>query len=168
MQHPKPEQLTDYFYAALAPEADAAVHAHLAQCASCATAYDDEAALSSMLRRFANDSERELPRSVVDGVWERLANERPKARMAAFLGAVMRPFVAIPAAIAIVLAAVFIPQYAAQRDLPSIDASYYLQDHAAMAATVPFGVRSSVPAALVSNNDDDNAPATFAIANDEP
>ncbi len=55
----------------------------------------------------------------------------------------MRPSFAIPIAAAIALAAYFGTSYLGPQGAPSIEASYYLQDHAAMNGTIPFSDRNS-------------------------
>jgi predicted anti-sigma-YlaC factor YlaD len=142
IQHPSNDILLDYVHGELAPAQDAAVYAHIEQCPACRSEYDAEIAISEMLRKQASADERELPSAVKAEIWERVRNGQPSLWSRTF--GWMRPAVAIPVAAAIALAAYFGTTYIGPQGAPSIEASYYLQDHAAMNSTIPFNDRSSV------------------------
>jgi hypothetical protein len=94
-----------------------------------------------MLRTHAAAQERELPSSVKAEIWQRVRGAQPSLWSRAFGWA--RPAVALPIAAAIAVAAYFGTTYLGPQGAPSIEASYYLQDHAAMNSTIPFNDRSS-------------------------
>lgn len=147
MQHPTSELLLDYIHGELSPAQDASVYAHIEQCDPCRTEYQAEVALGEMLRANAAQQERELPSSVKAEIWQRIrqAKPSPASRLAAWL----RPAVAVPAAAVLALAAYFGSTLVSPHGAPAIEASYYLQDHAAMNSTVPFNDHATVnPAGL--------------------
>ena len=149
MQHLTSETLIDYMHGALSPQEDAAAFAHLETCETCRKEYDAEAALTEMLRAHAVREEREMPAMLKAEIWSRIRDEQPSpwSRLAGWF----RPAVAIPAAAAIALAAYFGTAYLGPHGAPSIAASYYLRDHAALNGTMPFNDRSSMsPADLES------------------
>ena len=139
MQHLSTEQLLDYLHKALAPEQDALVHAHLDECSRCHADYAAEVSISELLRNNAAAEERELPPMLKATIWQaiREATPTPAERVRAWL----RPVYAIPVVAALLLGAFLAPGYlrgANTNQTPTIDAAYYLQDHAAMNSTVPF------------------------------
>jgi negative regulator of sigma E activity len=95
-----------------------------------------------MLRANAAQEERELPASVKAEIWRRVREAQPSAwnRFTAW----MRPAVAIPVAAAIALAAYFGTSFLGPQGAPAIEASYYLQDHAALNGTIPFSDRNAI------------------------
>ncbi|HEY9181356.1 MAG TPA: anti-sigma factor [Candidatus Baltobacteraceae bacterium] len=141
-QHPTNEILLDYVHGELAPAQDAAVYAHIEQCEPCRTEYQAEVAIGETLRSQAALQERDLPSIVKAEIWERVRAGKPGI-WARTLGR-LRPAVAVPVAAAIALAAYFGTTYMGAPGAPTIEASYYLQDHAAMNSTVPFSDRNSV------------------------
>ncbi len=149
MQHLSTTQLIDYIHGQLRPQDDALVHTHLDECALCREDYSAEIALTEMLRNQAALEERDLPPMLKAQIWSKIRAEQPTAiqRLVAF----MRPAYALPIAAVVLLIAFFGPGYLHPQPAaaPSIDAAYYLQDHAAMNSTVPFGDHSGAnPAAL--------------------
>lgn len=142
MQHLTGDILLDYVHGELAPPEDASVYAHIEECETCRAEYEAEIALGEMLRAQAAREERELPSSVKAEIWARVREGKPSAWSRAF--AWMRPAVAIPIAAMLAIAAYFGTSYLTPRGAPAIDASYYLQDHAAMNSTIPFSDRNSV------------------------
>ncbi len=165
MQHPNTEELTDYLHNALAPQQDAAIHAHLDDCVLCRDEYAAEVRLSELLRSQAAREERELPPMLKASIWQavRTLQPSPMERLHAWL----RPAYAIPVAAVIVAAAVFGPAYLqGTRDgAPTIDAAYYLQDHAAMNTTVPFGDHSGATTSEfeTTSNIDQTAVSTVPV-----
>lgn len=146
MKHLRYDDLTDYLHAALPPERDAEIYAHLEQCAPCRSAYDAEVSLTEALRAHAGAEERELPGAVKAEIWNRIRAAQPSP-LARF-GALWRPAIAVPVAAAIALAAYFGTTYVGPHGAPSIAAAYYLQDHAALGSTVPFSDRTLNPVDL--------------------
>jgi anti-sigma factor RsiW len=155
-EHLSIEQLTDFLHHALPPEDDAAVYAHINACIACRTLYEQEAALSEALRAHARASERELPAGVSAAIWDAIAMPAPTfadrlREFGAQFGALLRPVVLVPVAVVAVFAVLLLPQVsrivlpsATTASVQSIDASYYLQDHAAMNRTVPFADTAAV------------------------
>ena len=140
MQHASNEQLLDYLHRALSPEQDALLHAHLDECARCRAEYAAEIGISELLRSDATAEERELPPMLKASIWQAIRDEQPTPL--AVLRSWLRPAYAIPVAAALLVGAFFAPAYlhgSNNNQTPSIDAAYYLQDHAAMNSTVPFG-----------------------------
>lgn len=142
MQHLTSDILLDYIHGELSPAQDASVYAHIEQCQACRAEHQAEVALGEMLRADAAREERELPSSVKAEIWQRIREAKPSAgsRLAAWL----RPAIAVPVAAAIALAAYFGPGLVNPQGAPAIEASYYLQDHAAMNSTIPFSDHTSV------------------------
>ncbi|HLI96517.1 MAG TPA: zf-HC2 domain-containing protein [Candidatus Baltobacteraceae bacterium] len=136
MQHPTNDILLDYIHGELAPARDAFVYAHLEQCETCRADYEAEIAVGEMLRANAAREERELPASVKAEIWKRVREAQPSVWN--LLAVWARPAVAIPVAAAIAIAAYFGTTYIGPQGAPSIEASYYLQDHADMNGTIPF------------------------------
>ena len=142
MQHPTTEQLIDYMHSALSPESDAFVYAHLEDCALCRSAHAAEVRLTEMLRGQAALEELELPPMLKASIWQAVRQAEPGT--AQRLRAWLRPAYAIPVAAALLFGAFFAPMYLHSRsnEPTSIDAAYYLLDHAAMNSTIPFGDHS--------------------------
>ena len=142
MQHPTSDILQDYIHGELSPAEDASVYAHIEQCETCRAEYQAEVTLGEMLRANAAREERELPSSVKAEIWQRIREAKPSPvrRLSAWL----RPAVAIPVAAAIALAAYFGTSFVGPQGAPTIEASYYLQDHAAMNTTIPFSDHTTV------------------------
>lgn len=141
MQHLTNDILLDYVHGELAPAQDASVYTHIEQCEACRAEFETEVALGEMLRAQAKNDERDLPSAVKAEIWERVRNGRPSALNRAF--GWLRPAVAIPVAAAIAAAAYFGTAYLGPQGAPTIEASYYLQDHAAMNSTIPFSDHTS-------------------------
>lgn len=161
MNHINQEQLVDYLHRGLAPEDDAMVHAHLDACAQCRLAYQDEASLSEALRANARNEIRELPSGVVASIWAAIAAARRRESLADRLLTWLRPAVLVPAMAVVVLALLLVPRFAQSPPSQTIDASYYLQDHAALGSTMPFADSDQVPEAL--ENDDEGQTSVVAV-----
>lgn len=153
-EHLNIEQLTDYLHHALDPESDAAAYAHISECTTCGAAYGREAALSEALRAQARAMERDLPVSVLTAVRSRIAVEASRSRAWEAVRSWLRPAFVIPAvAIAAVVLFIGVPRFVASQQPATIQAAYYLQDHAEMNGTMPFAdATSAVPASLTSND----------------
>lgn len=141
MQHLTSDTLLDYIHGELMPAEDASVYAHIEQCETCRAEYQAEVVLGEMLRANAAREERELPSSVKAEIWQRVRDAKPSPvnRLTAWL----RPAVAVPVAAVLALAAYFGTAYVGPHGAPAIEASYYLQDHAAMNTTIPFSDHNS-------------------------
>ncbi len=155
-EHLNHDDFIDYLHGECAPGRDAAILAHLNGCDACTAAYDAEARLGELLRAHAKHTERELPYGMSASIWERIERE-PTARRAGWAAAfanLLRPAVAVPAIAALAVAAYFgatTLYHGPAR--PSIEAAFYLNDHAALTRTVPFSEGGSVvPSTLASDN----------------
>jgi len=124
-EHLSTERIIDFVHGELSPADDALAHAHLAACSDCREAYEIEALLSEALRSAAKAEELEMPSIAA-------------SRLAAWL----RPAYAIPVAAALLVGGFFASPLA-HRAGPTIDATYYLEAHAAQAAQTPLSERSS-------------------------
>jgi anti-sigma factor RsiW len=147
-QHVSPERLVEYMHGELPASEDAAVHAHLAGCRECREAYDSEVALTEMIRGHARAEERDLPPGVVATIRSAVAGaERPWWTR---LGDSLRPLAIGTAVAAGLLVGAFLSlrTWHTHAQASTIDAAYYLDDHAALSQTTPFGEGTVVPAAL--------------------
>lgn len=155
-EHLNHDDFIDYLHGECAPGRDAAILAHLNECEACTAAYDEEARLGELLRAHAKHTERELPYGMSASIWYRIEREQTaeRPRWASAVAAFLRPAIAVPAAAALVVAAYFgvtALQHGPAR--PSIEAAFYLNDHAALTRTVPFSEGGSVvPSTLASDN----------------
>jgi hypothetical protein len=156
-QHLTNDRLTDYLHHALAPEQDAAIFAHLQDCAPCQAAMRAETALTEALRRQAAAEERDLPAGVEATIWSRVEEISSAPSFAERIAAWLRPAILVPLAAVLVLGLFFAPQLF-NRPPQTIDAAYYLDDHAAVNGTIPFGDASeTIPASLTSTGTPVNA-----------
>jgi anti-sigma factor RsiW len=153
--HLNQEQLIDYLHDELAPGEDAVVLLHLERCDPCRARYEEEASLSEQLRRFARVSERELPQGVRASVFAAIEESAAQPGWAARLAGWLRPAIAIPVAAAVVIAAFAGYDSATHRARTTIDAAYYLDDHAALTSAVPFTEGNIVPTALFTTENAD-------------
>lgn len=147
--HVTPEELIDYLHGAVSAERDAAIYAHLASCSECAEARDLEVALTEMLREHAAAQERDMPPSVATNVWEAVAR---KPSVWDRLGAAFRPAVAVPVAIAIAAFLYFGVRVAHRpAQAATIDAAYYVDNHAMLDTATPFSQDDTMPQELASD-----------------
>jgi anti-sigma factor RsiW len=151
--HLNDEQLIDYLHGELAPSEDAAFAQHIESCAECRVRAEEERRLTESLRSYARATEREMPVGIRHAVWAEIERPRGIAAWRDTLTAWMRPVVAIPA-IAALLAIGFFGFQAAQPRATSIDASYYLDDHAALTSAAPFSQGNPEPASLLTETAD--------------
>mgnify|MGYP001288036620 CR=1 FL=1 len=149
-EHLNNQTLIDYLHAGLAPEQDAEVYAHLEACIACRSEYDAELALTDMLRTFAAADQRELPSSVKSEIWDRIRSARPSTLSS--VANWFRPAIALPVATALAVAVYFGTSYLGPHGPASIDAAYYLEDHAALDSTVPFSDRVTANAASLESS----------------
>lgn len=156
MQHLTDEKLIDYLHEALSPQEDAAVYAHMETCPDCRKRYDAEVALSEMLRSHARRQEREMPPTLKAEIWNRIRASEVSAENR--LWNWFRPAFALPVAAAIALGVYFGVSHSGSNP-PLIEASYYLQDHAALNSTVPFNDRTSIDPADMETTADSHQTA---------
>jgi predicted anti-sigma-YlaC factor YlaD len=141
--HYDADTLADYLHGELAPEQDAAVHAHLEGCGDCRALHADTAALRDWIRTAARAEERELPPGVTASIWAEVRAPRPTvaARLRGWWGAL----VAVPVAAAIAVAFAFgLPALQSSTAPAAVAVSYYLEQHAAQTAGNPFADRSAL------------------------
>lgn len=151
-RHPTSEQLVEYLHRELPATQDAAVHAHLAECAQCTQTYEAEASLTDLLRAHARSQERELPHHVLAAI--RQAVERPApVPVWERLRSALRPVVALPAAAAIAAALYLGINGWHAASATSIKAADYVTNHAALTAGSPFSEDAPLPAVLASEAD---------------
>lgn len=150
--HPSIDQIVDHLHGELPAADEAAMHAHFAGCRACSERRNEEAAITETLRAHARATERELPpeltarirteamRAVQPSWWERV-------RLA------FRPALLVPvaAAAAVVIYLRIFAGHGAVSPTP-IDASYYVNEHAALAANAPFG--DTIPPATLTSDDE--------------
>lgn len=148
-EHTTTEDIIDYLHHELSPEADATLLVHLKSCAQCAAMYEEQARLSESLRAFARATERDLPQGVVARIWDAVDARTAQPTFTRRVVAFFRPAVAVPIAAVLVVGA-FFGYSATHHSAPmiTIDAAYYLRDHASLNSTMPFGESSVEPASL--------------------
>jgi predicted anti-sigma-YlaC factor YlaD len=166
-QHLTTETLIDYLRGELEPAEDALAHTHLQECGVCRAEHERETRLSEMLAAAAQREELDLPGMVRARIWEavRAAQPSPYARMLGFL----RPAIAVPAAAVLVVATYFASPLGHRGPTPPmIDATYYLEQHAAQQLQNPLGERNVTSAVLETSDSAGPAPilgtATAAAA----
>lgn len=151
-EHTTTEAIIDYLHRELSPEEDAALLVHLGSCAQCAAIYEEQARISESLRAYARATERELPQGVVARIWDAVEARDARPTFVQRIAAVFRPAIAVPIAAVLVVGAFF--GYSATHQnasITTIDAAYYLRDHASLNSTMPFGEGSVEPASLRSD-----------------
>lgn len=154
-EHITLEELTDYVHGELPSQRDAAVHTHIAGCATCAEAHDTEVRLGEVLREHARAEERELPLGFAQRIIDAATASKPQTvPWWESLARVLRPAVAIPAVVAIALAVYLAVAGSHQgtEQMATIDAATYIDNHAALSSDMPFGESSTVPTAFASTS----------------
>lgn len=139
INHISSDLLIDFVHHELTPGDDALVHAHLAECAECRCEYERESAFTDMLRAAAAAEETEMPSLVAARVWEAVRSARPSPF--AWLAVLLRPAFAVPMAAALAVGLFFAFPLSHSGSVPTIDATYYLEQHAAQQAENPFSER---------------------------
>jgi anti-sigma factor (TIGR02949 family) len=146
------EQIVEYLHGELSPKEDAAAHAHLAECSFCSEAYDAEAALTGMLREHAQSEERELPEGLIARIHDAIDRER-STTIWKRLATALRPAIMVPAAAAFaVVLYLAATVWHGRPGAPTIDAAYYLENHAALTASTPFSDESAIPVTFTSDD----------------
>jgi anti-sigma factor RsiW len=144
------EQIIDYLHGEVAPTEDAAIRAHLLECPVCENRRADEIALTETLRDHARATERDVP----PGLFARVRAETASGTPAMWerLRAAFRPAFVLPAAAAIAVA-IYVGLSWRQSAAPtSIDAAYYMNEHAALAAKTPLA--DEVRPAMLTSDDE--------------
>ncbi|MEO9263426.1 MAG: zf-HC2 domain-containing protein [Candidatus Baltobacteraceae bacterium] len=149
LQHPTQDQLIDYIHRELTPADDATILMHIEACGACRAQYEIEARLSEALRVHARATERDLPAGVINRIWDAV-DTAPALSWSQRLRATLRPAIAVPIAAMLAVAIYFGAgaTHRAEGPQATIDAAYYLDDHAALTSTVPFGEGNAVPSQL--------------------
>jgi anti-sigma factor RsiW len=135
--HYTSETLSDYLHGALGPTADRAVLLHLEACRDCARLFDQEALIGEALRTAARAEELEFPSMVKARVWDAVRREQPSLLQR--LRSRWAPAIAVPVAAAVALAAYFGSPILQSTVPPTINASYYLDEHNAQTTQSPLG-----------------------------
>jgi anti-sigma factor RsiW len=150
--HPSTDQIVDYLHGELPSGQDAAMHVHLAGCRSCDDRRAEELALTETLRAHARAEERDLPASVAARIYAAIELPRPFAAWER-LRAGLRPIFVLPAvaAIAVILYFGFGARSGSTAPTP-IDAAYFVDQHAALTASAPFG--NEAPPTMLSSDDE--------------
>jgi predicted anti-sigma-YlaC factor YlaD len=131
----------------------ATVDAHLARCPQCQARRVAEEAITHSVREYAREQERALPPSVVAGIRNGIEPRAAPSRWDT-LRAALRPIYAVPlaAAVALILYVGLSGRHGAS--VPAtIDPAYYVENHAVMAETAPFG--DAAPPAIVLTSTDE-------------
>jgi anti-sigma factor RsiW len=166
MTHLETDELIDYIHGELEAIDDAEVHAHLQSCGTCRSEYERETRLSELLKEAMREAV-ELPPSVRARIWQsvRAQGDPPFIRLLSFF----RPVIAVPVAAAVAIAIYFSSPLAHRAPTgPTVDASYYFEQHAAEAIGNPLGDRSVTSSVAETSSTGDQAPtlggATAAAA----
>ena len=150
--HPSIDQIVDLLHGELPAADEAAMHAHLAGCPQCEERRNEETAITQTLRAHALATELELPPALVARIRTEIARAaQPSWRQRVRL--FFRPIVLLPvaAAAALVIYLRFSAGHSAVSPTP-IDAAYYVNEHAALAAKAPFA--DNVPPATLTLDDE--------------
>ena len=148
--HPTPDELVDYLHGELPAARSAAIAAHIAGCPECADARDVEVSLTQILRSHAQAQERELPPSLVSGIWEQVRRRPPSVWER--LSAALRPAIAVPVAIAIAAFLFFSIKVAhGPAHAATINAGYYVENYATLDAATPLSQDDPIPQTLAND-----------------
>jgi anti-sigma factor RsiW len=148
--HPSIEQIVDFLHGEVAAADAAAIEAHLAICPECQRRRAEESAITDALRAYARATEREAPPPLL----ARIRAGAVQAQLPSLgerLRGMLRPALVLPiaAAIAVVL---YLTMTSRQGSSTAIDAAYYVNEHAALAAKSPFA-DDVLPAMLTSDDE---------------
>jgi anti-sigma factor RsiW len=166
MTHLETNELIDYLHGELEAIEDSQVHAHLQSCGACRSEYERESRLSELLKEAMREAV-ELPPSVKARIWQKVRTQAdpPYVRLLSFF----RPMIAVPVAAAVAIAVYFSSPLAHRAPTsPTVDASYYFEQHAAEAIGNPLGDRSVTSSVIETSSNGEQAPtlggATAAAA----
>jgi anti-sigma factor RsiW len=148
--HPSIERIVDYLHGELSPAEDAAVYAHLATCPECDLKRNEELAITESLRAYAGATERDMPPGLATRIRSTAVSRQPGAWQRFVAG--LRPAVLVPAAAVAALAIYFgYDSWHRAASATPIRAADYVNNHAAMAASAPFG--DAVPPLTLTSDD---------------
>ncbi|MGP6156930.1 MAG: anti-sigma factor family protein [Vulcanimicrobiaceae bacterium] len=147
--HVTTDLLIDYIHRELAPEDDALLYAHLAECADCRREYRAEVWLTETLRSAARDEEVEMPPAILARVRQRVraTTPAPLERLRAFL----RPAAVLAGTAVLAVGAFLASPLSHPAPHPTVDAMYYFEAHAAQEADNPFSEHTSGASAIESS-----------------
>lgn len=148
--HPSIERIVDYLHGELSPAEDAAIYAHFATCPECEGKRAEEVAITDALRAYARSTEREMPPGLATRIRTTAVDRKPAAWQRLLLG--FRPAMLVPVA-AVAALAIYIGYDSWHRTAIAtpIKAADYVNNHAAMAASAPFG-DAAPPLTLTSDD----------------
>ena len=149
--------IVDYVHRQLDDVTDAGVYTHLHECDECMRAYRDELALVESLRA-AFTPDRALPTSVIAGVRMAMhSDEQPS--LAARLRAFLRPQLAVPLAVVLMIGGAGVVRYDhTANPPPQFSTAYYLREHVAQTMSSPSSDPAWADYVLTSANSDVQAP----------
>jgi anti-sigma factor RsiW len=130
------QTLGDYLHGELDANRDAAVHAHLENCAACRAAYDETAAVRDWIRAAAAEDERDFPSIISARVWDEIRSAKPSPF--AWLRTGWRPWLAAPIAAAMLFGAYLEVPFFHTAPTLGVAASDLLLEHAAQMADNPL------------------------------
>ena len=148
--HPTIEQIIDFLHGEVAAADEAAISAHLSLCPDCQRLQAEETAITQALRAYARAAEREIPPAVAARVRAAVAGP-PSLPLRERLGAFVRPALVLPVAAAAIIV-FYLSSNGRHRPAPAIDAAYYVNEHAALAARAPFS-DGVLPATLTADDE---------------
>ena len=148
--HPSIERIVDYLHGELSPAEDAVIYAHFAACPECDAKRTEELAITDALHAYARSTERDMPAGLTTRIRAAAMQSSPGAWQ--YFIRAFRPIVMVPAAAAVALA-IYIgySSWHHAGSPPGIQAAYYVNNHAAMAASAPFG-DAAPPLTLTSDD----------------
>ena len=153
-EHLSNDTIIDYIHGELPPAMDALAHAHVHACGACRAELERETRLSEALKFEAAQDDRDLPSIVKAQIWQVVRSERPS--FSTRLMNLLRPAIAVPAAAVLVAVVYFaspIGHGGSARVPAMVDASYYLEQHAAEQIQSPFAERNT-PTAVLETSDE--------------
>lgn len=151
-EHISTEHLIDYLHGELEPSVDAAILAHLELCSDCRSAYNAETSVTEALRTYARATERELPAGVIYRVRDAIATQTREPSSWERIMRSLRPAITVPIAAVLIVGTYFgIGGLHASPPATTIEAAYYIEDHAAMTSTLPLSEATVVPATFKSD-----------------
>jgi anti-sigma factor RsiW len=157
-EHPSLEQINDYVHGELPEHEDAAVHAHLAACTTCAETQEAEARLGEILREHARAEERELPLGFAQRIVDTAvaSGSRPAGFLESLRASLGPRHIGIPAAAAIIVAAYVAIATSNHGGMhaATIDATAYIENHAALATDMPFAEGAMASPSFTSLSDE--------------
>lgn len=152
VRHPSLDRLIDYVHGELPAADDAALHAHLSECASCSAQRDREVAVSELLRRYATEAERDMPPGLRTAILANAAADRAVAQRWSPAN-LWRAAVCVPLVAAAALA-IYVAASNPHSQGTALDAGAYVDYHAALSSTAPFQGGEPFAAQLTADESD--------------